>query len=175
MPASRHSTIKYKAGWQVFLLVLLAAYLPAGRAQADCTGLGCSCSITADPLDFGNYNPLSGSTVDATGNVTVECGALVLGAFFSYEITLGPGASGNAAGRTMSNGSGTMSYNLYTDSSRSIVWGDGSGGTGTVTNSYTLSILFPRSDDFPVYGRLPSGQNAEVGSYSDTIVATVIF
>lgn len=175
MPAGRSTSLGRFPGWQAMVLALLTLFLPAGVAQASCTGLGCSCSITADPLDFGNYNPLSGANVDATGNVTVECGALVLGAFFSYEVTLSTGASGNAAGRTMSNGSGTMSYNLYTDSSRTVVWGDGSGGTGTITNSYTLSILFPRSDDFPVYGRLPSGQNAETGSYSDTIVATVIF
>jgi spore coat protein U-like protein len=131
--------------------------------------------VSADPLDFGVYNPLSGSHADAVGNVSVTCGALVLGANISYEVTLGTGMSGGASNRTMSNGSGTLNYNLYTDSSRVLVWGDGAGGTHTITHSYLLSLIFSTTDNFPVYGRIPSGQNAEAGSYSDTILVTVIF
>lgn len=167
--------MKMRHVWHILLIACVILLLPSGKASAACTGLNCSCSISADPLDFGTYNPLGGGNVDAVGNVSVTCGALVLGADISYEVTLSPGASGSALNRTMSNGSGTMTYNLYTDTNHTLVWGDGAGGTSTITNSYLLSLIFSTTDDFPIYGRIPSGQNAEVGSYSDTIVATVIF
>ena len=32
-----------------------------------------------------------------------------------------------------------------------------------------------RTNDFPVYGRVLSGQNVSAGAYSDSLVATVIF
>lgn len=160
---------------RVFLFVCVAAMLSAGNASATCTGLGCSCSVSADPLNFGTYNPLNVTTVDTVGNVSVTCGALIIGVNFSYEVTLSAGGSGNAQSRTMSNGSSTLSYGLYTNNSRTIDWADGTSGTGTITNSYLLSLITSRTDNFPVYGRLPSGQNVEVGTYSDSIVATVIF
>lgn len=161
--------------WRALLLAMAALFVMGPPAHATCTGIGCSCSVTADPLDFGTYNPIDSSNVDATGNLSVRCGALIAGVNISYEVTLSAGASGNQTARTMSNGSSTMAYNLYTNSSRTIVWGDGNGGTGTITNGYFLNLIFPRTDDFPIYGRIPSGQNAEVGTYTDTITATVIF
>lgn len=150
----------------------LAALAPAG---ATCIGLGCSCSISASALSFGTYNPLAAGDVDATGNVSVTCGALLLGANISYEVTLSAGGSGDQLGREMANGAETLQYNLYTTAARTVIWGDGAGGAGTITNSYLLTLLFARTDNFPVYGRLPAGQNVSAGAYSDTIVATVAF
>ncbi|WP_321489975.1 spore coat U domain-containing protein [uncultured Hyphomonas sp.] len=153
----------------------LLAIIPSGTASATCVGLNCSCSVSADPLDFDIYNPLGGSHADAVGNVSVTCGALVLGANISYEVVLGAGGNGTGFNRAMSNGSDLLDYNLYTDSSRALIWGDGTGGTDTVMHAYLLSLVFSTTDDFPIYGRIPSGQNVETGSYGDTIVATVIF
>lgn len=161
--------------WRALLLACATGILPMGPASASCTGLNCTCTISADPLDFATYNPLNSTNVDAVGNVSITCGALVLGANISYEVTLSTGASGDSLNRNMSNGSDIMSYNLYTDSGHTAVWGDGTGGTSTIMNSYTLSLIFSTTDDFPVYGRVPSGQNIQAGSYSDSIVATVIF
>lgn len=161
--------------FRCLLAALALAFISTGPANAACTGLGCACSIDAQPMSFGNYNPLSGSNVDAAGDVSVTCGALVAGVSISYVITLSPGTSGNQLARTMSSGGNTLSYNLYTNNTRTTVWGDGSGGTGTRSNSYLLTLILPRTDHFAVYGRIPGGQNAHIGSYSDTIVATVIF
>lgn len=167
--------IAFRWGWQSMLLTICIILAPAGLAHATCTGIGCSCSITADPLDFGTYNPLGASNADAIGNVSVQCGALIAGVTISYEVTLGAGMSGAYTGRTLSSGTDTLTYNLYTDASRTTIWGNGSSGTGTITNGYLLQLLAPRVDDFPIYGRVPYGQNVEAGSYTDSIVATVIF
>lgn len=61
-----------------------------------------------------------------------------------------------------------LSYNLYIDPTRLLVWGDGSGLTTTVTN---LAL----SADHTVYGRIPAQQNVTAGSYADLIVVTVTF
>tara|TARA_R110002049_G_scaffold187172_5_gene355428 strand:- start:1266 stop:1763 length:498 start_codon:yes stop_codon:yes gene_type:complete len=156
------------------LLVALVVIF-CGRAEAACVGLGCSCSISADDVSFGTYDPLSGSNHDATGEVRVTCGALIASVSVSYTISLSSGSSGTAMSRSMANGGSTLAYNLYTNPSRTNVWGNGAGGTVTLGNSYTLSLLFPKTDAFPVYGRIPPGQTVGAGSYSDSLVATVTF
>lgn len=52
---------------------------------------------------------------------------------------------------------------------------DGTGGSAVRSNAYILSLGATRTDEFPVYGKLPGGQNVSAGAYSDTIVATVIY
>lgn len=158
----------------------LVAGLLAGQcwitpAGATCIGLGCSCAIDASPIDFGAYNPVSSSHVDVAAVVRVTCGALVLGADISYEVRLGPGGSGDHLSRAMSSGANALAYNLYTDPGRTMVWGDGTGGTAMVSNSYLLTIVFEQTDEFTIYGRIPAGQSVAAGAYSDTIVATVAF
>lgn len=162
-----------------FIHVIIAAFAFCltllSSANATCTGLNCSCSVTASPFAFGDYDPFGLADIDAVGNVSVTCGALLVGANISYEISLGPGASGDQLNRAMSNGGDALAYNLFTDAARTTIWGDGTGGSNTVSFSYALSLIFSRTDDFPIYGRLPAGQNVSVGAYSDTLVVTVQF
>ena len=160
---------------RAILIACTLSVIPVGAANATCTGIACSCSISAEPLNFGTYNPINSSNVDAAGNVSVSCGALLVGFNVSYEMTLSSGGSGNLLNREMSNGGDTIAYNLYTNSSRTTIWGDGAGGTGSITNSYLLTLVNNRTDNFPIYGRVLSGQNVSAGAYSDSLVATVIF
>jgi spore coat protein U-like protein len=157
-----------------FVLLAALVIIFCGRAEATCIGLGCSCSISADDVSFGAYDPLSGSNHDATGELRVTCGALLGSLNVSYAISLSSGSSGSALSRSMANGGSTLAYNLYTDPSRTSVWGNGAGGTVTRSNSYILG-LFSKTDAFPIYGRIPPGQTVGAGSYSDSLVATVTF
>lgn len=143
----------------IVFLCLLLAISPRADAQ-----LGCS--ISASGLAFGSYSAFSGSPVDSSGTVQVQC-LLALG----FEVTLSTG-QGSFAVREMKSAGNTLQYNLYTNSARSIIWGDGTSGTATRSGSVGI-LLSPVS--FTVYGRIPAGQNPVVGSYSDTITATVIF
>jgi spore coat protein U-like protein len=59
-------------------------------------------------------------------------------------------------------------YNLYVDATLITVWGDGTGQSATVSDTQSAA-------NYTVYGRIPAGQNAYVGVYSDTIVITVTF
>ncbi len=131
------------------------------------TPTAAQCSASANGVAFGSYNSLAGLAVDSVGSVSVSC-VLSLG----YTISLSPGGAGSFAPRQLNNGGNTLNYNLYTNPTYLTVWGDGSGGTGTVPGSIGLLLL---PVNHVVYGRIPAGQNAAAGSYTDTISVTVTY
>jgi len=141
------------------LLLLIMLWLP--KASGD------NCDVSATSVAFGSFNTLTGSTVDSTGTITVTCNKAI-----PYTIALSPGESGTYSQRRMANGGNTLDYNLYSNPGYNQIWGDGTGGSSTVTGS----ILLRRdSTDHIVYGRIPlsTQRNAMVGSYSDSITVTV--
>lgn len=125
-------------------------------------GLWADCTVSAQSVLFGNYDVFSSQPLDGAGNIGVNCSP---GA--SYTLSLSTGG-GSYSQRELAGSTQILYYNLYTSASRSVVWGDGIGGTGTVSGS-------GESANHTVYGRIPAGQNLPVGSYSDTIIVTVTF
>lgn len=117
-------------------------------------------NVTTQSVAFGTYDVFSGQSVESTGNVAVTCDVSTL-----YSISLSPG-NGSFASRGMTNGTHQLNYNLFTDATRTTIWGDGSSGTAVVSASGI-------SGNHTVYGRIPASQNAHVGSYSDSIIVTV--
>jgi spore coat protein U-like protein len=140
-----------RRGSALFALLLLAA--PALRAD---------CTVSAGGVAFGSYDVFNPSALDGAGTVSVNCSPAA-----SYSLGLSSGG-GSYSQRQLSNLSTTLNYNLYTDASHSVVWGDGTGGTGTVAGN-------GESNNHVVYGRIPAQQNATAGSYGDTIIVTVTF
>lgn len=136
---------------------------------------GIACSVSAVNLAFGNYNPLRGTHADTTGNIAVTCSGKP-GARVAYGIALNAGGSGTFAQRRMRFGSSsTLNYNIYTGAARSLVWGDGSAGTLTISDSFSLHSA-RTTRNYPVYGRIAGGQNkVRVGVYTDSIVVTLDF
>ncbi len=148
----------------------------AATQQADLSvtaTVAANCTIATTAVDFGAYDPVTTNATTPilqTGRVTVSCttGSAV-------KVTLGQGlfadtgSSDTAPVRRMKNG-GTnyLNYTLYSEGTRTTAWGNtaltGLAHTGTGT-----------STDLTVYGTLPAGQNVPVGSYADTVVATVTF
>ncbi len=131
-----------------------------------------SCTVSAVPVSFGLYNPLSGAPVVATGTVTVSCTVTLLGLLDSWTIALGTGNSGSFSARHMVNGASTLSYNLYTSAAYTNVWGDGSASTALVNGSAFLAIGTTNTD-YSVYGRIPAGQDSAAGTFTDTILITL--
>ncbi len=121
-----------------------------------------ACTVNAGGVSFGGYDPFSSLGLDGTGNIAVTCDVSA-----PYTIGLSPG-NGPYASRTMLSGAHTLTYNLFTDGTRTGVWGDGTGSTGTVSGNGS-------SANHTVYGRIPARQNAHVGTYSDIITVTVTF
>lgn len=130
-----------------------------------------ACTISVGGVAFGNYDPGSASPDDGTALLIVAC----VSTENSVLTALGAGGSGSYATRRMSNGASNLNYNLYTNSARTIVWGNGSGGSSTVTLTGGILLGGTRYFTRTVYGRIPAGQNVSAGSYGDTIVVTITF
>lgn len=137
-----------------------------------CGNANAACTTSATAVGFGSYNPLSVLNTDATGTVTVTCSGLA-GLLIGYEILLSRGGAGSYTPRRMASGGNTLNYNLYTDITRSTIWGDNTGGSARVTGSILLQLLVSVSNNHVVYGRIPALQNVATGSYADSITVTV--
>lgn len=148
----------------LLLLAAAGALLPL-PAQA-------VCSTSATLVAFGSYNPFAVGNSDSAGTITVSCSGGLISLLVSYDIKLSPGLYGTYAARRMGAGSSRLSYNLYTNAARTTIWGDGSGGTGFVSDGYLLGLLTVNRN-YSVYGRLPAAQNVAPAAYSDTITVTV--
>lgn len=119
-----------------------------------------ACTVSSTGIGFGTYDVFSALNDDITGTVTIRCRPVA-----AYALSLSPG-SGSYASRAMTSGLYTLNYNLFLDPTRLTIWGDGSAGTGTVSGN---------ARDATHNGRIPALQNAQVGSYTDTIIITITF
>ncbi|HYI48436.1 MAG TPA: spore coat U domain-containing protein [Allosphingosinicella sp.] len=137
----------------------LACLLAADAAPA----WAATCDITPQSVSFGAYDPTEAGDLDGVGTVSIDCDVEV-----SVTITLSTGAAGSYAPRTMAGGADHIRYNLFTGPQRVVVWGDGSGGSATV--SATM-----QNQDFTIYGTIPARQNVGAGAYADTVVVTITY
>lgn len=135
-------------------------------------------------MSFGAYQPftfpgkLTSADVLSSGNIAITCSAvLTLG---SYTLALGPSTAGSGdriSTRYMANSNGgeNMMFNLYTDSNRSIVWGNGSIGS-LISGSLPIITVGSQTQNVPVYGKIPAGQNTlKAGSYSGSLTMTLTY
>ncbi|PFH12092.1 spore coat protein U-like protein [Collimonas sp. PA-H2] len=132
-----------------------------------------TCTVSATGITFPAYTSPGGGNADSTGDVAVTCTATLVAGTGSYTIALSTG-SGTYATRTLKSGVNILNYNIYTDSARSIVWGDGSGTTQTESDSY-LILLTPTTRHYTPYGRIPGAQNKPAGTYTDTVTVTITY
>ena len=142
--------------------LVLACGVPPVKAQRG----GTSCQLAVLPMSFGNYNVFNTAPTDFSSSVSFNCSARA-----SIKITLGSGKLGTFARCDTGCGAYQLYYNLYLDASRSVIWGDQS-HYSVYSNSNT-----PRNTWVYVtaYGRIPAGQDATAGSYSDSVVVTIIY
>jgi spore coat protein U-like protein len=70
----------------------------------------------------------------------------------------------------MSDGTDFVNYELYSNSSRSAVW-----GTGLTAYTLAAAVTSDAAIDYTVYGKVPHGQDKPAGSYADTVGITVNF
>jgi len=134
------------------------------------------CTVSTAPVDFGSYNVLLAGATDTISSVTVDCDETP-----PPYVTISIGPSSNSGGfdprqMKLSGGSEFINYNLYTDSGRTRIWGDGSGNTFTVTKKVFKT---KKNKSVPwiatVYGRIPPGQDVSIGSYRETLTVTIVW
>ena len=121
------------------------------------------------------YDSLGANPADGVGNVEVSCTYVGLGsATPAYQIQLSTGNSNNYDNRAMRLLGKSLIYNLYTNSSHSLVWGNGTGGTSVVTAAYSMTAG-TEARNYPVYMRIPGAQLVNAGSYIDSITVTITY
>jgi len=146
-------------------LCLLAVFLLPERAHA------INCKITLFPINFGIYMPLRSTHSDVTGSLDVRCMAHP----GSFTVQIGAGTSGNQLARTLVSGAAnTLNYNLYQNAARTLIWGDGTPPTVTVSGVRTTKGR-PSRFTYPVYGRIFANQAPSPGIYNDSILVTILF
>ncbi len=128
----------------LWTLVLLACAAP----QA----LGQTCTLTLSALSFGTY---TGAQLNGTATGRVSCSGA-----WNIPFDEGNGAGATLTVRKMTGPSGsTLNYQLFTNSARTINWGNTTGNEASGTGSTTVTI----------YGQVSAAQYATPGTYTDTI------
>ena len=119
-------------------------------------------------MNFGIYDTVANNAtvpLDGTGSLTVTCtkGAVA-------KVGLNPGSNAEGTTRRMSQGAAAyLTYELYS-TQHTNVWGD------TLDTALDIPAAPNRNPrNFTIYGRVAAAQDANVGSYTDTVVATVNF
>lgn len=129
-----------------------------------------TCSISAGALAFGAYNPLTGAQVDGTATLTVQCTKGT-----AAVVTLGQGQNAGTGStdivpvRQMASGLNRLGYALYSDTNRTLTWGN----TALTGQAYIAATS--ASSNLTVYGRIASNQDVPAGSFADVVVATITF
>jgi spore coat protein U-like protein len=140
----------------------LIVYAAATVAQA-------ACFVSASGMSFGAYDVSDSYPRDSMLMLTLSCHEMKAR---DLSVSIGPSAnSGGIPVRQMkwTTGGDRLSYNLFTDASRTQVWGEGAGGGAVVVQGV--------SQDNPqqlwVFGRIPPGQDVSAGTYGDDVTITV--
>lgn len=156
------------------LLFAAAAATPASASSPVSSNLSVSatvnanCTVSTTPLEFGDFDALTGSAVNGTGGVSVTC---TNGTGWTAAASAGGGSGATFATRKLTSGSDTLNYSIFTDAARTTVWGDGSGGTGTIGRTGTGA-----AQSVTVYGRIAAGQNTvPAGDYEDVVSVTITY
>jgi spore coat protein U-like protein len=133
------------------------------------------CTVGPLTTAFGVYNSLGNNPSDTLTTITVSCTGNI-GDPVNYTLALSTGQSGSFSNRVLSAGSAHLGYNLYLDSFHATVWGDGTGGSSTLSGGYNLSSTSQQTT-FTVYGQINGGQNSATVSsgYSDSVVVTLTY
>jgi spore coat protein U-like protein len=140
-----------------------------------------SCSVTAVSLNFGVYDVAATQPDDSVGTLTVTCNYVAPGGGtgVSYVVALSNGQNASTpSARAMADGSQRLAYNVFDDAGRTRVWASGTGGTVVASGSMTVGPGVgngTRTAIHTIYGRLPALQDAEPGTYLDTLVITLTY
>ena len=153
----------------VAALVLVAAVPMFAQTATDnllvSANVDAVCTITTLPVAFGTYDPASATPLDAAGSLEVTCTRGATG--LTVDLAVGANAAGAVTTtRALYDGVGEyLDYDLFTDNARTILFGAGVAIADSTSSTIAQSV--------PVYGQMPAGQDAAVGLYTDTVLATI--
>lgn len=160
--------------WTSGLLIAGAIFVPEHARAATATGqfnvtitIQSNCVVqSATDLAFGSQGVLS-ANVDAQSTISVQCTNTTP---YTVGISAGNGAGATVAARKMTGtAAATVTYSVYRDAARSLVWGT-TIGTDTLAGTGNGN-----PQPITVYGRVPPQATPAAGGYSDTLTVTVTY
>ena len=116
-----------------------------------------ACSINIETLNFGTYNPVQAGDNLSSANVSINCFPHIY-----YVIYSNSGSSGNVTDRQMKGGNKNteiLHYNIYTNTGRTNIFGDGTNGTTYITGILLSAVS--------LFAKIPQLQNVSAGTYTD--------
>jgi spore coat protein U-like protein len=150
-----------------FLVAWLALF--AGTPSPTRAAVSSCAILNLTGVDFGSYNFRRQEPLDSVGVLGYRCSGRV-GPADRIRIEISRGRSRQFQ-RSMDLQQSHLRYNLYLDASHSVVWGDGTTGTGFYSGRPVEDTTITVS----IYGRIPPRQNVRAGLYSDQLVVTVLY
>jgi spore coat protein U-like protein len=153
-------------------VALSRATLHAATATATLTvqaSVNQQCTISNATLNFGSYDPVAANAatdLDAQTNISVACTKGSTGVW----VGLGLGSNASGTVRRMGSAGNFLNYELYSNAGRTTVWSN----TLATGVNYT-PVTSKAATNLVVYGRVPQAQDANVGAYTDSVVATINF
>ncbi|HET8745748.1 MAG TPA: spore coat U domain-containing protein [Ramlibacter sp.] len=133
---------------------------------------------SAGPLAFGEYDSRAPVPKDTETDVSVTCERDGGPQNLTILMRVDQGVNGASVGnRRMAHVGGSrdvLNYGLYSDVSRSKVWGT-SDNIDTVTRNLSVPNKGSASVLFRMYGRIPPRQDVSAGRYSDSVQITVMY
>lgn len=152
--------INRKIFWKIGLTIGIGLLSIVNGAQANCL-------FNVSNLNFGNYkSPYQYADVLSSSLISVTCDSLSTGNTLSIKMYQGQSSTFD---RYLSNAKEQLHYNLFLDSSRSTVWGDGTNGT----SAYNTTIQ--TRNDINIFSTVYKNQNVAPGNYQDNIVFEMNF
>jgi len=134
--------------------------------QAGAINGSVTCAVVSTTLNFNAYDPISG-TADTlpTGTINVQCTSTSNAAIsVTYNLTLA-----TSPARAMASGGNNVTYDLYTDSARTIQWNT----VNEVSCTFNLAAnaANQQSPSCSFYGKIPGSQDVPAGTYTQTGLA----
>ena len=167
----------------LFGVSILAAAPAFGGAQpanlAVSASVTANCTISTTAVAFGAYDPVSANASTAlpgSGTVAIAC---TKGSAPSITLSLGANAAGSQRNmKIVGGGTDVLGYQLFqppdntpgTACPGTTVWDTSVGGPFTPTAPTSKAAR-----TYNVCGTVAAGQDVSVGTYNDTVVATVNF
>jgi spore coat protein U-like protein len=161
----------------VAVLLCAAGFVPAAAQAQTATAtltvnasIARNCTIAAATLAFGAYDPIVTNAVanlDAQVSYNVAC---TRGGAGTVWIGMDNGAHYSAPDRRMLSGATDfLNYGLFLDTTRTTPWGN------TLATGFVVVPNGRTPVGVTVYGRVPGGQDSNVGAYSDAVTMTINF
>jgi spore coat protein U-like protein len=148
---------------------LVLAIPDAARAQATNTStltvtatVVASCEVSSAPLAFGLYHGAVIENVDTT--IDVICNVAT-----DHWVGLDRGETGARSMRDVATTTIPLSYELYRDAARTVVWDD------TAAQGAGYTYVNQAASTSTVFGRLFADQIVAQGDYDDNVLVTVNF